>query len=118
MQVIIGGFHLFMLLGVISSRFGGAGLKELAIQSEVVAEGSIDSDKVLNGKNYNRAVQFHKINDEAVTRLLVDAFKSSLPENAKAMPSDEKKQIEKLKLDFCQDEVERVLESNKYTRWI
>ena len=45
-------------------------------------------------------------------------FKSSLPENAEAMLSDEKKQIEKLKLDFCQDEVETVLESNECTRWI
>ena len=34
------------------------------------------------------------------------------------MLSDEKKQIEKLKLGFCQDEVERVIESNEYTRWI
>ena len=34
------------------------------------------------------------------------------------MLSDEKKQIEKLKLDFCQDEVQRVLESNEYTRSI
>ena len=34
------------------------------------------------------------------------------------MLSDENKQIEKLKLDFCHDEVERVLESNEYTRWV
>ena len=34
------------------------------------------------------------------------------------MLSDEKKQIEKPKLDFCQDEVERILESSEYTRWI
>ena len=88
----------------------------IAIQSEVVAEGSID--KVLNGKNHNRVVRFHKITYKAVPRLLVDAFESLLPENAEAMLSDEKKQIEKLKLDFCQDEVERVLESNEYTRWI
>ena len=113
--VMMGGFHLLMmLLGVIGLRFGEAGLKELAIQSEVVAEGSID--KVFNGKNYNRAIRFHKITYEAVTRLLVDAFESSLPENAEAMLSDEKKQIEKLKLHFCQDEVERVLESNEYAR--
>ena len=54
---------------------------------------------------------------------------SSLPENAETNQSsdilqhlqnrsDQKKQIDKLKLDFCQDEVERVLESNEYTRWI
>lgn len=37
------GFHLFlMLLGVIGSRFGHAGLREVAVQSDVVAEGSDD----------------------------------------------------------------------------
>ena len=114
---MMGGFHLLMmLLGVIGSRFGEEGLKELAIQSEVVAKSSID--KVLNGKNNNIAVQFHKITYEAVTKLLVDAFESSLPENAEVMLSDEKKQIEKLKLDFCQDELERLIEINKYTKWI
>ena len=112
-----GGFHLLMIpLGVIGARFSEAGLEELAIQSEVVAKGSID--KVLDGKNYNRAVRFYKTTYEAVTRLLVDAFKSSLPENAESMLSDEKKQIEKLKLDVCQDEVERVLDRNEYTRWM
>ena len=117
LQVMMGGFHLLIIpLGVIGSRLSEAGLKELAIQSEVVAKGSID--KVLNGKNYNRAVRFCKIAYEAVTRLLVDAFESSLPENAESMLTDEKKQIEKLKLDFCQDEVERVLDSNEYTSWI
>ena len=58
--VMMGGFHLLMIpLGVIGSRVGEAGLKELAIQSEVVAKGLID--KVLNGKNYNRAVRFYEI---------------------------------------------------------
>ena len=52
------------------------------------------------------------------TRLPVDAFESSLPENAEAMLSDEKNQIEKLRLDFCQDEVKRVFDSNEYVRWI
>ena len=63
--IMLGGFHLLMtLLGIIGTRFGEAGLKELAVQSEVVAEGSID--KVLTGKNYNRAVRLHKIIYEAV----------------------------------------------------
>ena len=53
--IMIGGFHLLMmLLGVICIRFSDAGLREIAIQSEAVAEGSIE--KVLEGKNYNRAV--------------------------------------------------------------
>ena len=50
--IMMGGFHLLMmLLGVIGTRFGDAGLRELAVQSEVVTEGSIE--KVLMGKQYN-----------------------------------------------------------------
>ena len=53
--IMMGAFYLFlMLLGVIGSRFGDAGLRELAVQSDVVAEGSVD--KALHGKQYNRAV--------------------------------------------------------------
>ena len=41
--IMVVGFHiLVMLLGVIGARFGDAGLRELAIQSEIIAEGSID----------------------------------------------------------------------------
>ena len=51
--IMMGRFHLLMmLLGVIGTRFGDAGLRELAVQSEVVTEGSIE--KVLMGKQYNR----------------------------------------------------------------
>ena len=36
--IMMGGFHLLlMLLGVIGSRFGDAGLRELAVQSDVMA---------------------------------------------------------------------------------
>ena len=58
--IMMGGFHLLlMLLGVMGSRFGDAGLRELAVQSDVVAEGSVD--KALNGKQYNRAVRLHNV---------------------------------------------------------
>ena len=50
--IMMGEFHLLlMLIGVIGSRFGDAGLRELAVQSDVAAEGSVD--KALNGKQYN-----------------------------------------------------------------
>ena len=39
----MGGFYsIMMLLGVIGTRFGNAGLKELAIESDAIAEGSIE----------------------------------------------------------------------------
>ena len=41
--IMMGGFHLLlMLLGVIRSCFGDAGLRELAVQNDIVAESSVD----------------------------------------------------------------------------
>ena len=43
--IMMGGFYLIMmLLGVIGTRFGDAGLRELAIESDAIAEGSIEGD--------------------------------------------------------------------------
>ena len=71
------GFHLLlMLLGVIGSRFGDAGLRELAVESDVVAEDSMD--KAINGKRYNRDVRLHKCVYEALMRLLLKEFESSV----------------------------------------
>ena len=48
LNIMMSGFHLLMmLLGVIGTRFGDAGLRELAIEPDAIAE------RVLNGKNYN-----------------------------------------------------------------
>ena len=75
--IMMGGFHLLlMLLGVIGSQFGDAGLRELAVQSDVVAEGSVE--KSLNGKQYNRAVRLHNCVYEALMRLLLKEFASSV----------------------------------------
>ena len=62
------------------NRFGDAGLREVAIQSDLVAGGSIDS--VLNGKIYNRAVRLHKIVYEALMKLLVNKLEGSLSSEA------------------------------------
>ena len=75
--VMMGGFHLLMtLLAIIGSRFGNAGLRDIAVHSEMIAEGSIDS--VLSGKHYNRGVRLHKIISEGITKLLLDDFEASL----------------------------------------
>ena len=52
--------------------FGDAGLRDLAVESDVIAEGSIN--KVLEGKQCNHAVRFHKITDEALMRLVWNGF--------------------------------------------
>ena len=61
-----------MYLGVIGARFGDAGMKDVDIQSNVVAGGSIDA--VLRGKNYNWAVTAHKISWETLWCLLLEKF--------------------------------------------
>ena len=62
--LMMGTFHvLLMSFGVIGARFRDAGMRDLYIQSEIVAEGSIDS--VLKGKQ-NGAIRAHKICFEAM----------------------------------------------------
>ena len=61
-----------MFLGVMGIRYGDAGLGDIAVQSDIIAEGSIT--KVLQGKHYNRAVHTHKIVYEALSRLLYRRF--------------------------------------------
>ena len=86
--IMMGGFHLLMtMLAIIGSRFADAGLRDVAVQSEI-AEDSVDS--VLNGKHYNRAVRLHKIIYEAIARLLVEDFEHSLSGNAIEMLNEQK----------------------------
>ena len=71
--IVLGGFHLLMMfLGVMGIRYGDAGLRDTAVQSDIIAEGSVK--KVLQGKHYNRVVHTHKIVYEALSRLLSRRF--------------------------------------------
>ena len=75
--IMLGGFHLLMmLLGVMGIWFGDAGLREIAIQSEAVAEGSIE--KFLKEKLQLCCATSQ---NEALSRMLLDKFEASLPEN-------------------------------------
>ena len=68
----LGTFHtICILLSIIGLRFGSAGLCDIIIESNVIAEGS--SDKVLSGKHY-RSVRFHKLMFEACVRLIWESF--------------------------------------------
>ena len=78
-QVILslGAFHtMCMLLSVIGKRFRDAGLPDLAVESGVIAEGSIDS--VLEGRQYNRGMRLHRLGYEALLRLSWKGFYSWL----------------------------------------
>ena len=75
--LMMGTFHvLLMFLGVIGAHFKDAGMKNVYIQSGIVAEGSIDS--VLRGKQYNRAIRAHKIFFEALWCLMLEKFESEM----------------------------------------
>ena len=73
MVIMRGEFHLPMMsLGVMGIRYGGAGLRDIAVQSDIIAEGSIKN--VLQGKHYTRAVHTHKIVYEVLSRLMYRRF--------------------------------------------
>ena len=56
----MGVFHtVCTLLSINGKRFQDAGLRYIAIESGVVAEGSVTG--VLDTRKYNRAVRFHKL---------------------------------------------------------
>ena len=48
-----------MYVGVIGKKISDAGLRDFIVQSDVLAEGSVD--KVLSGKMHNRTVRVHKL---------------------------------------------------------
>ena len=57
-------------------------------------------EKVLTGKNYNRAVRMHKIFFEVLMRLLINAFESSMSENQKVILASKTAAVEELKLNL------------------
>ena len=75
---------------------GIIGLREIAVDSDVDAEGSVEI--VLSGKHYNRAACLHKIVYEAMMRVVLQEFDASLTESSLVIVNEEKRQIEKLKL--------------------
>jgi hypothetical protein len=64
----MGVFHTICnLLATIDKRFQDARLRDLCVESGVIAEGSIAG--VMEGHKYNRAVRLHKLVYEALLRL-------------------------------------------------
>ncbi|KAG1652132.1 Organic cation transporter protein [Nymphon striatum] len=78
--LMMGNFHIICnMLSIIGKLFRDAGLRDLAVESGVIAEGSID--KVPDGKQYNRGVQLHKLTYEALMRLVWKGFLEWLENN-------------------------------------
>lgn len=74
--LMLGMFHMLMMyLGIIGKRFKDAGLCNVLIQSQILAEGSVD--KALAGNMYNRSVRICKLVYEALYRLLISRMVTS-----------------------------------------
>ena len=74
--IMLGIFHMLMMfLGIIGKRFKDGGLRDVLVQSGVIAEGSVE--KTLSGKMYNRAVRYCKIVYEALYRILIDLMEEN-----------------------------------------
>ncbi len=69
----MGTFHTICnFLGILGKRFQDAGLRDLCIESGIIAEGSVAA--VMEGCHYNRAIRIHKYIYEALMRLVWRAF--------------------------------------------
>ena len=79
----MGVFHtVCALLSIIGKRFQDAGLRDIGIESGVIADGSATG--VLKGRKYNRAVRFHKLMYEALQRLIWKGFQTWIEEKVPA----------------------------------
>ena len=107
-----------MFLGIIGKRFGDAGLRDLLIQSEVLAEGSVD--RALSGKMYNRAVRYLKLVYEALFRLLLDMLhtKYESDQHKKSLFDDLTEKVKELSTNLCQDDFEQFVDSDVISKYM
>lgn len=109
----MGAFHtLCNLLSIIGKRFASAGLRDLAVESGIIAEGSITS--VLEGRHYNRGVRFCKLIYEALLRLAWTGFYPWLEEYHGGDVRHLRETITAVKTlhtDISQDNLESLLEN-------
>ena len=95
----MGGFHATCIfLSVIGKRFSDAGLKDVIVETGLLAEDTVE--QLLKGKHYNNAMRIHFYVAEAITRIKLDAFQNWLQSNGKyhiydiAINSEEVKALE------------------------
>ncbi|KAL1274405.1 hypothetical protein QQF64_027219, partial [Cirrhinus molitorella] len=98
------------MLGILGKRFEDAGLRDLCIESGVVAEGSVAG--VLDGRKYNRAVRLHKLLYEAFMRLAWNGFLAWLEDNhptSRGYLEETQKSILTLREEVSEDALKEVL---------
>lgn len=73
MIINLGAFHIMCsYMGSLGKMMTGSGFEDILIEAGLCASGSID--KVMSGKHYNRAMRVHQRMNDAIERLLLDAF--------------------------------------------
>ena len=71
-------------LAVLGKRFADAGLRDILVEADIIASGSVDA--ALDGKHYNRAVRAHKVVTEALQRLRWQEFETWLKATKHGLP--------------------------------
>lgn len=99
-------------MATIGKRFQDAGLKDLCIESSVIAEGSIAG--VMDGHKYNRAVWLHKLVYEALMRLVWKGFCSWLKTTHRDDLDDALESIDGLCKDVSKVKLKDVLDNQSY----
>ena len=117
-QVVLrlGKFHtLCTLLSIIGKRFQDAGLKDLCIESGIVAEGSVST--LLEGRSYNRAIRVHKLAYEALMRVAWRGFQPWVDERYPIDMDHIRRALDEvanLGNDLTKDNHDRVIESQPF----
>ena len=100
----MGTFHTICnLMSIIGKRFTDAGLRDIAVESGVLAEGSVDA--ALESRQYNRAVHLHKLVYEALLRMAFKGFLPWLEENHLDALPDFEELLEKVPSPILNQEV-------------
>ena len=115
--LMMGPFHLLMMyLGVIGLRYRDAGLRDVAIQSEILADGS--ADRALNGKMYNRAVRVHKLFFEALHRILLEKFLEEQQESIKHLVDEINLSLIDLAKDINGENIDAFEDSDSFRNFV
>ena len=113
----MGVFHtICILLSILGKRFQDGGLRDLCVESGVIAEGSIAG--VMEGRKYNRAVRLHKLVYEALMRLAWKSFLLWLKEKHPTEMShmeEALRRIDSFQGDICQASLTELLENDSFT---
>ena len=113
----MGAFHTVCTpLSIIGKRFQDAGLRDICIESGVIAGGSVSG--VLDGRRYNRGVIFHKLMYEALQGLAWKGFQSWIEKFPDKNLSVFFNGLLALYNDLCQREFDAVTKSQAYSEFI